>query len=131
MNAALSAIAASEADPRFMPPPPTAHHDHGAGLVEAVPLVSRTFLQKCGTTALYIVLQEMDERGRFEAETKEELVELIITAASVSDPRGMWHLVPVTVPRFPLTAREKRRRRSIKRQIREARREARQTHGSN
>jgi hypothetical protein len=130
MNAALSAIAERESDPRFMPPPPSAHHDHGHGLVQEVPLVSRDFLRKCGTVALYLVLQELDAAERFAARSKEELVELIIAATRGAEPDAAWRPPPL-IPSRPLTAREKRRQRSFKRQICEARREARQTHGAN
>jgi hypothetical protein len=78
MNAELTIIADAEDDPRFMPPVPSAFHDHGAGLCEEVPLVSRDYLLTCGTIALYIVLDQMNEPGRFGATTKEELADLIL-----------------------------------------------------
>jgi len=123
MNAALSAIAGREVDPRYMPEPPAAFHDHGHGLVEEVPLVSREFLLQCGTVALYIVLQEMDAPERFGATTKEELADLILAKTRGGEPGGNVTASPIVPPR-PLTAREKRFRRSVKRQVRTARKGA-------
>jgi hypothetical protein len=130
MNATLSAIAEREVDPRFMPPPPSAHHDHGGGLVQEVPLVSREFLLKCGTTALYLVLQELDAPERFAARSKEELADLILEKTRGAAPDQAQLLPPIISPR-PVSVREKRTFRSFKRRIYQARREARRPHGSN
>ena len=130
MNAALSAIAGREDDPRFMPPPPSAHHDHGGGLVQEVPLVSRGFLLRCGTTALYLVLQELDAPERFAARSKEELADLILAKTRGAAPDRAQLLPPIIPPR-PVSVREKRVHRSFKRQIHQARHAARRAHGSN
>lgn len=130
MNAALSVIAERETNPRLMPPPPSVHHDHGAGLVQEVPLVSLEFLLKCGTTALYLVLQELDAPERFTARTKEELADLILAKTRGAAPDGAQVLPPIIPPR-PVSVRGKRLFRSFKRQVHRARREARRCHGSN
>lgn len=126
MNAALSAIAEREDDPRFMPPPPSAHHDHGDGLVQEVPLVSREFLLKCGTTALYLVLQALEAPERFAARTKEDLAGLILAKTRGAAPERAL-LPPPIIPPRPVSVREKRMQRSFKRQIHQARREARRS----
>ena len=86
MNAALSAIAAQESDRRFMPPVPSAFHDHGGGLCEEVPLVTRGYLLTCGTVALYLVLDQLDASERLDASTKEELAELILSKTRDGTP---------------------------------------------
>lgn len=94
MNAALTAIAESEADPRFMPPVPSAFHDHGAGRCEEVPLVSRAFLLQCGTIALCIVLGNLVPNEQCDATTKEGLVDFILSKTRGSKP------APVLVARI-------------------------------
>lgn len=135
MNAAISAIAEAEGDAsRYMPEPPVAFHDHGAGRCEEVPLVNREFLLTCGTEALYIVLQEMGVDERFAAETKEDLADLIIAKTHGNTPSKTL-LPPPMIPPLPPSAREKRRMRSLhaaaKDAIKEARREQRRIQASN
>lgn len=131
MNSALSAICEREENPRLMPPPPTAHHDCGDGRTEAVPLVNRDFLMKCGTEALYLVLQEMDARERFDAETKEDLANIILEKTQGQQPDASLLPPPMVAP-IKAPARVKRERRQVKARFYVLKREAmRGPHGSN
>lgn len=124
MNASIAALCALEENPRYMPEPPRAFHEHGGGLTEEVPLVTREFLLRCGTESLYLILQEMESSGRFDATTKEELADLIIEGAKDGPP------APTKGPSIPLNARQRRERRGMKRQFRELI-NAQKTHGTN
>lgn len=128
MNLALSRIWETESDPRFMPSVPTAHHNHGNGKCEEVPLVNKSFLMRCGIEALYIVCEQLEADERFSAETKEDLADIIISKTQGQEPDKAL-LPPPMVPPPKLTVRDKRAMRGAKRQIKEAMREMR--HGNN
>ena len=131
MNATLSAIADMESDPRRMPPPPSAWHDRGDGTTEEVPLVNAGFLQTCGTTALYIVASELEITERFSAESKDELIALILARTAIGEPPAHM-LPPPLIPPTPISPQGRRIRRSMNRQVKDAVREMRRKpHGDN
>jgi len=130
MNAELSAIAQAEgAASRYMPAPPAAHHDHGGGRVEEVPLVTRVFLLGCGVEALYLVCEDLAADERHDATTKEELADLILAKTQGQQPTKEQLAAPM-IPPPRMTASDKRFQRGMKQQVKEALREAR-THGDN
>ena len=128
MNAALSRIAEGEDNPRFMPPPPAAFHDHGGGMCEEVPIVNADFLRRCGTESLYLVAEDLDIAERFTIETKEELVQAILAKTSAGEPPKTCIQRPL-IPFRKLTGRQKRQNRRLKRQVRQVVSDARKLEG--
>lgn len=114
MNAALSALAELEDNPRFMPAVPSAWHDHGDGRTEEVPLVTPEILLRAGTEAIYMVAEMAEVGERFTIETREGLVAAIFAKTKIGAPPEGMQSRPLRMPPAKLTAQQKQQARAIK-----------------